>query len=258
MGLNLLAISAGNTRTCFGSFLDGRLTGCVAISNGDVDNFRAAIEEAYAPLSSLDSTLVLFGSVQPRITERIRKYVPQITGRKVLRVEEDVPIPIGRQLDPEAMVGDDRLLNAAAAYDTLKQACIVVDAGTAVTVDFIDGAGTFHGGAIAPGAQMMLDAMTHRAAQLPEIELAVPVEPIGHNTQQAMLAGVYYGIRGMVRELVERYAEIAGAFPTVVATGGNADLLLGGLDIVERFVPDLTLLGLAVTIKRSLGGCEEG
>lgn len=258
MSMNLLAISAGNSRTRFGAFVEGHLTGSVAISNGDADEFRAAVEEAYAPLSSYDDTAVLFGSVEPKLTERIRKIVPQVTGRRVLRVEEDVPVPIGRQLDPEAMVGDDRLLNAAAAYDTLKQACIVIDAGTAVTVDFVDGDGTFHGGAIAPGGQLMLDALAERTAQLPELEVAIPVEPIGHNTNEAMLCGVYYGIRGMVRELIERYAEIAGAFPTVVATGGNANLLLGGMDLIERFAPELTLIGLAVTARRAMARPGEG
>ena len=53
------------------------------------------------------------------------------------------------------MVGEDRLLNAAAAFDKLNQSCVVVDAGTALTIDYIDGKGTFHGGAIVPGAQLI-------------------------------------------------------------------------------------------------------
>src|SRR5699024_6071301 len=128
----------------------------------------------------------------------------------VQRIEHDINIPIGRQLDPEAIVGEDRLLNAAASYDVLKQACVVIDAGTAITVDFVDGQGTFHGGAIAPGAQSMLNTLADKTSQLPEVELKAPREYIGHNTTEAMRGGVFYCLRGMVRELVEHYAHQAG------------------------------------------------
>jgi type III pantothenate kinase len=164
-------------------------------------------------------------------------------------VERDIAVPIGRQLDPESMVGDDRLLNAAAAYNTAKQACVVVDAGTAVTIDFVDGAGTFHGGAIVPGAKMMLDALHERTEQLPEVAMQRPVEAIGHSTAEAMRCGAFHGIRGMVRELVERYAEAAGGYPLVIATGGDAKLLFEDDELIERIVPDLTLMGMAVTLE---------
>jgi type III pantothenate kinase len=145
-------------------------------------------------------------------------------------------------------VGEDRLLNAAAAYGELKQACIVVDAGTALTVDFIDGAGTFHGGAIAPGARLMLDALHGQTAQLPEVELKPPAEPIGHSTVEAMRTAAFHGLRGMVRELVEKFAETVGQYPLVIATGGDAELLFKDYELIERIVPDLTLRGLAVTV----------
>jgi type III pantothenate kinase len=157
-------------------------------------------------------------------------------------------------LDPEAIVGEDRLLSAAAAYDVLKQACVVVDAGTAVTIDFVDGAGTFHGGAILPGAQVMLDSLHERTAQLPEIVFTKPKEPIGHNTEQAMLTAVFYGVRGAVRELVEQYAQVLGSFPIVVATGGDAEMLFGDYELVERIVPDLGLMGIALTYDRAIQG----
>ena len=144
------------------------------------------------------------------------------------------------------------MLNAAAAYDVLDQACVVVDAGTAITVDFVDGAGTFHGGAIAPGAQLQLDALNQRTAQLPEVDFDHPAEVIGHNTIEAMRCGVFYGLRGMVRELVEQFAEAHGQYPMVVATGGDANVLFREYDLVDRVVPDLTLMGIALTLRRAL------
>lgn len=95
----------------------------------------------------------------------------------------------------------------------------------------------------------MMDALNQRTAQLPEVEFDKPAQAIGHNTSEAMKAGVYFGLRGMVRELVEQYAEVVGQFPLVVATGGDAPLLFQDYELVDRVVPDLTLMGLAVTLR---------
>lgn len=256
--VNLLAISIGNTRTRLGAFVEGRLTDTFTLDNGQLDqDLDHAVERCYASLGRAPQAMVLLASVNPPLTARVSQRVHQVIGRAPRRVEQDVPIPIGRQLDREALVGEDRLLNAAAAYDVLKQACVVVDAGTAITIDFIDGAGTFHGGAIAPGARMMLDALHQRTAQLPEVEPAKPLEAIGHNTVEAMRSGVFHGLRGMVRELTEQYAHHAGSYPMVVATGGDADLLFHGYDLVDRVVPDLTLMGLAVCARMASSPSQE-
>ncbi|MEM9419799.1 MAG: type III pantothenate kinase [Planctomycetota bacterium] len=247
--VNLLAVSVGNTRTRIGGFVDGKLAETATFVNERNGKITDAIDRAYAPLRGKDDAMVLLSSVNPTIAEPIQKTLAAHLGREVHLAERDFNIPIGRQLDPEAMVGEDRLLNAAAAYDVLKQACVVVDAGTAITIDFVDGAGTFHGGAIAPGAQLMMDSLNQRTAQLPEVEFDRPANVIGHNTIEAMKVGVFHGLRGMVRELVEQFAEEVGQFPLVVATGGDAPLLFQDYDLIDRIAPDLTLMGLAATLR---------
>jgi type III pantothenate kinase len=157
------------------------------------------------------------------------------------------------QLDPETITGMDRLLNALAAYRRLRQACVVVDAGTAVTIDFVDGEGTFHGGAIAPGARMQLRSLHRQTAALPEIEFRKPDdETFGRSTAEAMLRGVYHGIRGAVWRLVERYADRYGAYPHVIATGGDAEVLFADDELVDRIVPELTLHGIAACVEHAL------
>ncbi|MEM6458504.1 MAG: type III pantothenate kinase [Planctomycetota bacterium] len=250
--VNLLAVSVGNTRTRIGGFVDGRLAETATFVNERNGKITDAIDHAYAPLRERESAAVLLSSVNPSVAEEVAAALAAHLGHEVLRVERDVPIPIGRQLDPEAMVGEDRLLNAAAAYGVLKQAAVVVDAGTAITVDFVDGAGTFHGGAIAPGGQLMMDSLNQRTAALPEVEFGRPDGAIGHNTHAAMRAGAYYGLRGLVRELVERMAEELGQFPMVVATGGDGALLFKDDEMIDRVVPDLTLMGLELTQRVAL------
>ena len=248
MPLNLLAICIGNTRTRLGTFVGEQFKESIAVPNSSFTALSNQIERAFETFGDDEGSVVMVASTCPPLTHRVTEQVNKRLGVKAVRVEEDLPIPIGRQLDPEAIVGEDRLLNAAAAYDVLRQACVVIDAGTALTVDFIDGAGTFHGGAIAPGAGMMLHALTEGTAQLPEVELVEPKEPIGHNTVEAIRSGVFYGLRGMVRELIEHFAEVAGSYPIIIATGGDAELLFKDYDLVDRIVPDLTLIGMKLTL----------
>jgi type III pantothenate kinase len=254
--LSLLAISVGNTRTRIGAFVERELAESATVDNRDPASLAEALEHAFSPLRNHEHARVVLASVNPPIAERIAAVVAEKFQRTPLRVERDLPVPIGRQLDPEAIIGEDRLLNAAAAFDVLQQACVVVDAGTAITVDFVDGQGTLHGGAIAPGAQLQLDALHQRTAQLPEIEFDKPAEQVGHNTIEAMRVGVYHGLRGLVHELTEQYADVAGAFPTVIATGGDGAMLFKDDERVDRFVPDLTLMGIALTYRVAIERAE--
>ncbi len=249
MNLNMLGVSVGNTRTRIGAFIHGELQECATFRNERHDALAEALEHAYAPVRERQDSTVLMASVNEPVARVVEGLIKDRLGLQARRVERDLTIPIGRQVDTDSTVGEDRLLNAAAAYDILKQACVVVDAGTAITVDFVDGVGTFHGGAIAAGAQLQLDALFQRADQLPEVELQKPVEAIGHNTIEAMRSGVYYGLRGMVRELVEQFAETAGAFPLVVVTGGDGNLLFRDYELVDRVVPNLTMRGLYTTLR---------
>lgn len=247
MNVSLLAISIGNTRTQFGTYVNGKITERLLVNNSDTEALGITIEMAFAALKEDPDAPVVLASVNPAVTRLVTEGVKRRLGRQVLRIEEDLKVPIGRQLDRETIVGEDRLLNAAATYDVLKQACVIVDAGTAITVDYVDGAGTFHGGAIGPGARMMLRSLHQGAAQLPEVEFQRPEEAVGHNTAEAMRSAIFYGLRGMVRELSEQYALTAGSYPLVIATGGDAEVLFGDYELIERVVPDLTLRGIAVT-----------
>lgn len=251
MNVNLLAISVGNTRTHLAAFVDGKIEWSSALDNEQIQRLADVLAEGHAFLVEKPDAAVVLASVNPPVAQTVMRCCRERLISPISRVEHDMPIPIGRQLDPESIIGEDRLLNAAAAFDQFKQAVVIIDAGTAVTVDFVDGAGTFHGGAIAPGAQLMLDSLHQRTAQLPQVSFQPPVEPIGHNTVEAMRTAVFHGIRGMVRELVEQYATQAGAYPLVIATGGDAQTLFADYELVERIVPELTLIGVAVTLQRA-------
>lgn len=247
----LLAAEIGNSRLALGR-LEGRKV--IDAARLGASEIAPAIEQLAAWRSESADAPLLIASVDDEAAARLTAAARDQLRIDVYRVGEDLPVPIETALDPETIVGIDRLLAAAAAYAMWEEACVVIDAGTAVTVDFVDGTGVFHGGAIAPGAQMQLAALAGGTALLPEVELRTPDgEPFGRNTADAMLAGVVNGIRGLVRLQLELYAERYGAYPRVIATGGDASVIFDGDELIERYERDLTLAGIALAADRALG-----
>jgi type III pantothenate kinase len=254
-GPTILALNVGNTCTQLGRFESGRLEASRRFPGGDL---AAIVERAHGDWAAIADTaraVVVVASSNEYDADRVTSALTDQLSVDVYRVGIDVPIPIAQCLDPETITGPDRLLNALAAYERLQQACIVVDAGTAVTVDFVDGEGTFHGGAIAPGAQLQLRAMHEYTDALPELNFSAPDgDPFGRSTSEAMLRGVYHGVRGLVRQLTEQYAESYGAYPLIIATGGDAEALFANDEMIDRIVPELTLLGIAASVQHALAG----
>ncbi|HEY8665636.1 MAG TPA: type III pantothenate kinase [Tepidisphaeraceae bacterium] len=246
MDINLLVLNVGNSRLAIGVFRAGAMEHVTRIAHADRDQWKAALTAAWGKLAAADSPAIAAASVNPAIFEALEHTAEQSLGQKVELVGRDIELPIKVLTDSPSETGVDRILNIAAAYEQMQKACVVVDAGSAVTVDLCNDAGEFLGGAIAPGAAMMLHAMHEQTAKLPEVALEVPAHPFGKSTRQAMLHGVYHGIRGMVKELVENYATELGTWPDLIATGGDSPILFENWELVHAIAPDLTLYGIAL------------
>lgn len=256
--IRLLAVNIGNTRVAAAVF-EGASPG--PISYAPASDPRAGADMIVELAHSLDdapAAAVVMASVNPRAAQELSSALSGRLRAVVYHVGDDMPLPQLHSLGEPNTIGQDRLLNALAAYDTVKQACVVIDAGTAITIDFVDGEGVFQGGAIAPGARMQLRALHEQTAALPTVDLAWPdaFESFPKSTAQAMLTGVCYGIRGAVRGLVERFAEEYGGYPQVVVTGGDAQLLFGADEFIDNIVPHLTLRGIAIAARHALSPAE--
>ncbi len=255
---NLIVINIGNSRTQIGMFKEGKLERQHHFDNSQLAGCMQNIITWWKEIAESPMASIVLATVNDEVARRLASAAKDQLSVHVYRVGDDMPVPIGTQLDPETITGVDRLLNAAAAYDTLKEACIVVDAGTAITVDFVDGGGIFQGGAIAPGARLQLHALHEQTEALPELAFTRPdAEAFGRSTAQAILQGVYHGIRGMVWKLVEQYAEAYEAYPIVIATGGDAETLFADDKLIDRIVPNLTLHGIMVTAKVAFAGATD-
>jgi len=139
-------------------------------------------------------------------------------------------------------IGADRLVNAAQAYKEYQRACIVVDFGTATTLDYINEVGTYLGGVIAPGIMIANEALYRWTSKLPRVDVVKCERVLADSTVGAIQSGVYHGYKGLVKHLIDEMKKEVGGNPTVVATGGLASLVVEDMDIpIKRF---LTLDGL--------------
>ena len=148
-----------------------------------------------------------------------------------------------RHSRPPEKVGQDRLVNAWEAQRR-KGNCLVIDIGTAVTIDVVSESKTFLGGVIAPGQKISGAALHDYTAQLPEIKLTQPHSVLGRSTEEAILSGLYYGMAAMIDGLVKRLkAELGGEWASL-ATGGGAKALLPLSENIQEIDEQLTLRGL--------------
>ncbi|MGI8906109.1 MAG: type III pantothenate kinase [Candidatus Sumerlaeaceae bacterium] len=153
-------------------------------------------------------------------------------------------LPIRNEYATPHTVGVDRLANAVGAYVTPGAPAIVVDVGTAVTIDVLTETNGFAGGAIWAGPDLIAAALTNNTAALPQVEIQGSVNAIAKTTEEGIRAGIVFGLAGGIERLVKEVCQQLGYTPLVVATGGGARHLKGVCSVVDQFNPDLTLVGL--------------
>ena len=247
----LLCIDTGNTNTVF-SIWDGKqfLTTWRASTE-----WQRTADQYYVWLSTLmkanniDVTItdVIISSTVPRVVLNLRilcdRYFncrPYVVGKP------DCLMPREPRVDQGTIVGPDRLVNAAGAYERHGGNLIVVDFGTATTFDVVDTDGAYIGGAIAPGVNLSLEALHHAAAALPHVDITKPQMVIGTNTVACMQSGVFWGYVGLVKEICERIKGEHGTPMRIIGTGGLAPLFGQTEHLFDDLEDDLTMHGLTV------------
>jgi type III pantothenate kinase len=255
----LLVVDVGNTQTHFGIYHDGDDVVAehwrfATVRESTRDELGAALANLLGlrGLGFTDIDRSIVSSTVPQLSQEWTAMSDRYLGHEMLNVGPSIRTGMPIRIDNPREVGADRLVNSVAAYDRVRDTCVVVDFGTAITYDAVSAAGEYLGGIITPGAEISIDALYERAAKLPKVELAQPRALIGKSTVEAIRSGIVYGFAGQVDGIVHRLREELGPSTTVIATGGLARALVPFVHETIDEVDDLlTLTGLRLIWERN-------
>ncbi|MEL7280103.1 MAG: type III pantothenate kinase [Pseudomonadota bacterium] len=255
----LLAIDCGNTNTVF-SIWDGseflvtlRTATHHARTADTYFTWYSTLVKHYG--LNVDITDVIISSTVPRVVFNLRVFTDRFFGCRPWVVgKPDCALPVAPRVDEGTIVGPDRLVNSAGAYDRHGGNLIVVDFGTATTFDVVADDGAYVGGVIAPGVNLSLEALGSAAAALPHIDVTKPQQVIGTNTVDCMQSGVFWGYVGLVNGICARIKGEYDAPMRVIGTGGLAPLFAQGDMLFDVIEEDLTMHGLTVIHAHNVKG----
>jgi type III pantothenate kinase len=251
----LLAVDVGNTQTHLGAFDGERLVEhwrfqTRAGATGDELAERIAGMLALSGIGLADLSAVCVSSVVPPLGTQYEQLTERYTSASCLAIGPGVKTGMPIRIDNPLEVGADRLVNAVAAYERFKTACVVVDFGTGINFDAVSEAGEYLGGAIAPGVEISLTALVERAARIGRIDLEEPETAIGRSSRAAIQSGVIFGfaglIDGVVRRIEDELAEVQ-----LLATGGLAAVIVPFTETIDEVDEMLTLKGLRLIHERN-------
>lgn len=252
----LLTIDIGNTNVVLGVWSTE-----VLIAHWRVATEHQRMADEYAVLlsslfyleniqtSGVDGAIIC--SVVPAVQEAFRVAIKSFWGIEAMIVSADLELGMDIVYSPPEAVGADRIANAVAAIEKYGAPAVVVDFGTATTLDAISAEGAYVGGSIAPGLQISVDALYARTARLRPVPLDAPSCPIGGDTASSLQSGIIYGYAGLVDGLVRRFQESLGMNAAVIGTGGLAPVVVPHARTVHEIDLDLTLLGLRLLYDRN-------
>jgi type III pantothenate kinase len=261
----LLAVDVGNTNIKFGLFADsGASAGTLAHTWRTVTNRRQTGDE----LAALVDGMLRIRGVEAASIGRVvvANVVPQlyraVTGMaqryfncraEFISAARQTLMPVRTQRPAE--LGADIIANAIAGVKKYGAPLIVVGFGTATTFSGVDADGAFVGAAIAPGIEISVDALVGRAAKLMSVPLVRPRAALGTDTASALQSGIIFGFVGQAEHLIAKIAAELGGRPTVVATGGLAELVANNTKAIHHVDERLSLDGLyhwAMTDRKAL------
>ena len=252
----LLVVDVGNTQTHFGTYRSGQLVEhwrFTTVRDSTADELGAVLRNLLElrgiGLADLGASIV--SSTVPQLRPEWEAMAARYLVHVMLAVGPGIKTGMALRYDNQREIGPDRLVNAVAAYERVKGACVVVDFGTAVTFDPVSAEGEYLGGIIMPGVEISMEALTNRAAALPKIELGPPRSLIGKTTVDAIRSGVIYGFAGSVDGIVRRLRAEMGPETETIATGGLAEHIVPFTEEIDDTDDLLTLTGLRLLHERN-------
>jgi type III pantothenate kinase len=241
-----VVVDVGNSRIKWGRCAGGAVAQTVALPPDAPDVWQRQFDGWGLSVASLWAV----AGVHPQRRDALVRWLEGRGGR-VWVAADPRQLPLEVRLEHPERVGIDRLLNAAAArlcWERRRLPAVVADAGSAVTVDWLDEDGAFRGGTIFPGLRLMVRALHDYTALLPLVEVQEPCPYVpGLSTTQAMQAGVYYATAGGINTLIGLLCARSPRPTHIYLTGGDAWLLSQAVDRRAEVWPEMTLEGLRLS-----------
>jgi type III pantothenate kinase len=239
-----LVVDVGNSRIKWGRCQEGQISESVSLPADDPKTWQEQLG-----LWNLTGALSwIVTGVHPQRRDRLAEWLRQ-RGDSARILDDWQQLPLRVRVARPEWVGIDRLLNGVAASRRVRSGvpAVLVDAGSAVTVDWLDESGAFAGGAIFPGLRLMTQALHDYTALLPLVPIQQPAPPVpATSTPAAVEAGVYWAVVGGMQALIGRLGSRATVAPEVFLTGGDAALLAPALNPDVHLWPHMTLEGIRI------------
>ena len=251
----LMAIDVGNTNMVFGLLEGDKLIGSFRLmtdANRTSDEIGLTVCQYFRRFDLTTDQVcdIVIASVVPQVMYTLTSAMVKYFGKKPLIIDEDIQPEI--YYEGEDHLGADRAVSCVAAMAKYGKPLVVLDFGTATTVDALDSRGTYLGGCILAGIRVSTDALFRQAAMLPRIELVSPPTVLGQTTISQIQAGSVLGYIGAIEYLIRRTkAEMGfGDDVKVVATGGLARLIADNTDLIDVVDSQLIVDGLRILYER--------
>jgi type III pantothenate kinase len=229
-----VVVDIGNTRNKAAVFEGDTFTEKLVFDSLNLEPLTELITK-YQPVTSLVSSV---GVDALAVTQLLKQHT------KCYELSSSLEVPFKNLYATPQTLGMDRMAAVAGAmHFFVAKNCLVIDAGTCVTYDFITANAEYLGGAISPGLMMRLKAMAHFTQRLPEVTFELPQTYIGNSTQNSMLSGAYFGLLGEINDTITRYEEQFGEVQ-VLLCGGDTGLFDKHTKKSIFAAPDLVLYGL--------------
>ena len=252
----LLAIDIGNTNIVIGIIQNDEILFKARIATDRLrtsDQYGVEIRnmlEAFN-IRKEDVTDCIIASVVPPVFNSVYTGVIKMIGKQPMVVGPGLKTGLNIHVDIPSQVGSDRIVAAVAALAEYEAPLVLIDMGTATTIEVVEPENVYMGGIIFPGVMVSLDSLTSRAAQLPGISLDKPKNIIGKNTVDCMRSGMMYGTASMLDGVIDRIAEELGHSSTIIATGGMAQFITPLCKHEIILEKELLLKGLNVIYKKN-------
>ena len=255
--MNLIAVDIGNTNITLALFLEGKETTIESIPGESTDKITETLKSLWQQVPVMEIStekkrngVIVVSSVKPEWTKTVKKIAMDQLGERIRLSGKDIPLPMPMFVDDPTKVGTDRVVTAAAAFDVVEAAVVVIDFGTALTIDLVDENGVFQGGIICPGFDVAATALHTNTAQLPKVKVSKPEAHYGKNTNDAINCGLYYSAIATIQEVTRRYAETLGQWPQTVITGSAAKIIKDDCKFIDSWVPNLVVKGIALAYRK--------